>query len=383
MSRSPLDVVKVCALGVPGDVENTDFNFDRWQSFTLRNSITSPAEACFELGDDTGYDRLSYLCQLGAVFKVIVDDRPRLTGRIEALSSTSDARQSTNQSFTIRTKLSDALYSSAPQGIRLKGASIKDFVLACYDGIGLGHESDFVFEADVSRDLMTGKDSRGHRPAKPLEPLKEEQAKVNPPETIFAAVDRHLRRHGYLHWDSPDGRIVVGAPDDTQEPLGGFRLLRYPSGQFNNVQSIERSQDVSQSPTVLGVFGIGGGRDFSKTKIAQVLHNQDLIDRGFKRRVVIVDEALKTKGLATSRANREFALRNRSLDRLTVKVDGLSYREGSELLPWSPDTTMDVLAEPLGGALGIYYVEEVDLSRNGGEGDTAMLQLVKQGVWVL
>lgn len=382
MSRSPIDVVKVNALGTPDDATNFDFNFEAWTSFQIRNSITAPAEASFELGDDTGWSRVSQLCQLGAQFVVMIDDRPRLVGRVEALSSASDARQSTVQSFVIRTKLSDALYSSAPQGIRLKRASIKDFVLACYEGIGL-RESDFSFEADVSRDLMTGKSSTGKKEAPALEPMTEEQAKVNPPETIFAAVDRHLRRHGLLHWDGPDGRIVVGSPDDQQDPMGTLRSLRWPNGQFNNVRSVDRQQDVSQSPTVLGIFGIGGKADFSKTKIATTLYNADLIARGFRRTVVIIDEALRTKQIAGARANREFALRNRSLDRLTVTVDGLSYREGSELLPWSPETTVDVLIEPLGGALGSYYVEEVEMTRNASTSDTTRLTLVRQGVWVL
>jgi prophage tail gpP-like protein len=382
MSRSPLDIVKVNALGVPEDATNFDFNFQDWTSFQIKSSIVAPAEASFELGDDTGWDRVSQLCQLGAQFVVMVDDRARMVGRVEALSSASDARQSTVQSFVIRTKLSDALYSSAPQGIRLKRASIKDFVLACYEGIGL-READFIFDADVSRDLMTGRTSSGSKTAPELEPLTEEQAKVNPPETIYAAVDRHLRRHGLLHWDGPDGRVVVSAPDDQQDAISRLRSLRPPHGQFNNVVSVDRQQDVSQSPTVLGVFGVGGARDFSKTKVATTLFNADLITRGFRRTVVILDEALKTKRVAGARANREFALRNRGLDRLTVVVDGLSYREGAELLPWSPDTTVDVLIEQLGGALGSYYVEEVDMQRNASASDTTRLTLVRQGVWVL
>lgn len=378
-----IDTVKVNALGVPNDATNFDFNFERWTSFQLKNSIVAPAEASFELGDESGWDRVNQLCQLGAQFVVMVDDRARIVGRVEALSATSDAKQSTTQSFVIRTKLSDAMYSSAPQGIRLKRASIKDFVMACYDGIGLGREGDFDFAADVSRDLMSGKTSKGQKPAIELEPLTEEQAKVNPPETIYAAVDRHLRRHGLLHWDGPDGRIVIGAPDDQQEAISTLRSLRAPYGQYNNVLSVERAQDVSQSPTILGVFGVGGGRDFSKSKITTTLFNQDLIDRGFKRTVVIIDEALKTKKLAGARANREFATRNRSLDRLVVSVDGLSYREGSELLPWSPDTTHDVILEQLGGALGNYYLEEVEMSRTADKGDITKLTLVRQGVWVL
>lgn len=382
MSRSPRDIVKVNAIGTPSNTTLFDFNFQDWTSFSVKSSIVSPAEASFELGDETGWDRINTLCGLGAEFCVVVNDRPRLLGRVEARSSPCDATQGTIQSFVVRTKMSDAVISSAPQGIRLKGASIKDFVLACYEGIGLD-EGDFDFQVDVSRDLMTGKDSRGQRPPRPLEPIKEEAAKVNPPESIFTAVDRHLRRHGYLHWDGPDGRIIVGAPDDQQEAMGMLCLYRPPYAQMNNLLSCELVNDVSQAPTTLGVFGVSAGADFSKTKLASVQINQDLIDRGFRRTVVINDEAMRTATLAEGRARREFATRNRGLDRLSVTVDGLAYCEGSFLYPWSPDTVFDCVVTHLGGALGNYYVEEVELTRNASQGDVSRITMVKQGVWVL
>lgn len=382
MSRCPLDIVRIGALGIPSNAALFDFNFQDWTSFSLRNSIVAPAEASFELGDETGWNRVNTLCTLGAEFSIAVNDRPRLSGRVEALSSPCDAERGTVQSFVVRTKISDAIISSAPQGIRLKGASIKDFVLACYAGIGL-KEKDFDFRGDVSRDLMTGKDSRGGRPPKPIDPLTEEQAKVNPPESVFAAVDRHLRRHGFLHWDGPDGRIIVAAPDDQQEAMGMLALYRPPYGKMNNVLSIERVLDVSQAPTILGVFGIGAGKDFSKTSLSSIVVNEDLIARGFQRRIVINDEAIKTRALAAGRANREFAHRNRGLDRLSITVDGLSYTEGSNLFPWSPDTVFDVVVTHLGGALGNYYVEEVELSRSVTGGDVSRITMVKQGVWVL
>lgn len=381
-----IDVVKVNALGTPNQGDVFDFNFQDWTSLQIKSSMVQPSECSFELGDETGWARISALCGLGALFVVMVDDRPRLTGRVEALSSSLDANQSATQSFVIRTRLSDAAYSTAPQGLHLKRASIKDFVLACYAVVGL-KEADFDFRVDVSRDLMTGKTTRGGKTVKSpreLAALTEEQAKVNPPETVFAAVDRHLRRHGMLHWDGPDGRIVVGSPDDTQEPIASLRSHKAPNGQHNNIISITRTQDVSQSPTVLGVFGVGGGKDFARTKVASpLLYNDDLIARGFQRRALIIDEGIKTKGIASSRANREFATRNRSLDRLDVTVDGLSYRDGPALLPWAPDTTIDVVVEGFGGALGKYYVEDVELTRNARDGDLTKLSLVRSGVWVL
>jgi prophage tail gpP-like protein len=382
VSGSLIDSVRAYALGTPSNAGDFDFNFSEWTSFSLSHSITGPAEASLELGDDTGYNRIEAACELGSSFYVTVNDRSRIVGRVEARNSSLDSGQSSTQQFVVRTRMTDAVAASAPQGLQLKRSSIKDFVLGCYEAIGL-EEVDFDFQADVSRDLMTGRTSRGQRTAPNLEPLKEDQAKVNPPETVYSAVDRHLRRHGLLHWDGADGRIVVAAPDDTQEPIATLRSFRAPNGQYNNVRSASREQNVSDAPTVLGVFGIGGGRDFSRARVSSTQFNADLIARGFRRAAVIVDEAVRTKQLAERRARREFSLRSRGLERITVSVDGLSYREGSELLPWSPDTVVDVIIEQLGGALGAYYVEAVTMNRTASDADSTTLSLVRQGTWVL
>ena len=380
MGLSPFDTVTVEAFGTPGS-PTLEFNFERFTSLSVTNSIVSAAEASFELGNDGSFDDLSELVDIGAEFRVLVNDRARMTGRVEVFNCPADARQSTTQRFVVRTKLSDAMYASAPQGIRLKNASIRDFVLACYEGIGLT-EADFDFRGDTSRDLMTGRPTSGGRAPKDLEPLKEDAAKVQPPESVFEAVDRHLRRHGLLHWDSPDGKIVVAAPDDTQEPLYFFQLVRGEGGKINNCLSAERMRDVSQSPTALGIFGKGGKKDFSKSKVRGIFQNDDLLNRGFTRSVVIVDEGVKDAELAQRRANREAAARNRQLDAFTLRTDGLSFRDGSFNIEYAPDTTTDLLLEQLGGAVGTYYCEGVTLSRDL-SGDFADLQLVAKDIWVL
>lgn len=367
--------------GANGEPGRFDLNFSDWTAFTLTNSMVQPAELSLELGDESGWDRLNDLMQLGSEFACFIGDRPRIAGRVEAISATSDAGASTTQQIVIRTKLSDAVFASAPQGMRLARATIRDFILAAYESIGLG-EDDFDFQGDVSRNLMTGVNARGQRPPPDFERLTVEDAKVQTTETVFAAVDRHLRRHGLLHWDGPDGRIVVAAPDDQQEPVYRLRSRRPPNSQGNNVVSIARDFDVSTSPTTLGMFGKSGGGPFTKAKIGSIIQNAELVRAGFNRAIVIIDESLKNRAQTLHRALRENSTRTRGLERLVVTVDGLQFREGAALLPWAPDTTVDVIADQLGGALGTYYVESVTFTRNV-QGDHTNLTLVRQGAWVL
>ncbi len=378
----PLDTLTLEATGVGGS-NFIDFNFEDWTAMTLRTSMVEPAELSVELGDDTGWQRLNSIVALGAEFQVYLDDRPRFRGRVEAIDSAGDAASSATQRLVIRTKMSDALYSSAPQGLRLKGVSVKQFVLACYSSLGLT-EADFNFRGDVGRELWTGRVSKNSRAPLDIDNLTKESAKVGPPETIFAAVDRHLRRHGLLHWDGPDGRIIVAAPDDQQDPI--YFLQSYKTGnsrQINNIKSCQRTFDVSEAPTVLGIYGKGGASDFTKTKIGAVVFNPQLKAAGFRRTVLIVDEGLRTTAHAQRRANREFAMRNRGLQRVIVGTDGLSYREGSTIIPYAPDTVCDVVSDAHGGALGAFYCETVQHSRSVDEGDNSQLVLVQQGVWEL
>lgn len=376
-----IDTVTLEASGAGGPSFVT-FAVEDFTSVAIRNSIVEPAEVSVELGDDTGWDRLSSVTGLGSQYQVYVNDRPRMRGRVEAIDSPLDAGKGTTQRLVVRTKMSDAIYSNAPLGVRMRGISIKQFILACYASVGLV-EADFDFRGDVSRDLMTGRGSRGQRPPAALEALQMDQAKVQPNETIFAAVDRHLRRHGLLHFDGADGRIVVAAPDDQQDPIYFFRCYKERQlAKVNNVLSVQRSLDVSGAPTHLGVFGKSGSADFTKAKIGSVLFNPDLIAAGFNRRVVIIDEGLRSRAFAEHRASREFSQRNRGLERLTIVVDGLSYREGSDVLPLAPDTVADVLVSEMGGALGAYYVEGCEMNKSI-SGDVSTLTMVRQGTWEL
>lgn len=381
MSEGPIDVVTVEAFGVAGS-SFSDFNFENFTTFAIHNSMTAPIESSFELGDDTGYSRISELVGLGARFRVFVNDRLRITGRVELHDAAISFDRSMTETFTIRTKLTDAIFSSAPARVRVSGVSIRDFILAVYKSVGLT-AADFDFRGDVSRDLLTGRTSRGKRPPIPIEPIKEDEAKVQPPESCFAAVDRHLRRHGFMHWDGPDGKIVVGAPDDKQEPSYALRLLKGIDGQYNNVIEATRGQDVSEAPTELGVFGTGAKAGEPRLKASAVARNEDLLAAGFTRRAAIVDEAMRTRSFAERRAAREMSQRRRGLERITATVDGLAYRDGLDPIPWSPDTVADLYFELLGGALGAYYLEDVQMTRAADSGDLTRLTFVPKGVWLL
>lgn len=356
--------------------------FDRFTTVSITNDISAPSEASFELGDDGSWRDLSHYVAHGSVYKVFINDRLRLTGRVEMSDIPVDAAGGAVVRFTVKTKLQDASYESAAENIRVKGATLEKFIYELYAPLGYT-KNDFVLRASLARDLMTGRSSTNKGNDESLEPIDVDTAKVRPPETIFEAADRHLRRHGLMHWDSPDGKIVIGAPNDSQEPQYYLVQERANQGIHNNILGATRTQDWSGIPTRLGVYGVGGGRGTSRARVSAIVEDAELIAAGFHRPVKIVAESIRTKSLAERAAQRELSARSKLKDSFDVEIDGLSWWSGKDNIPWGVDTVAEITTDVCGGRVGAYYIHRVISTRDAAGGDRTNLSLVRKGVWKL
>lgn len=358
---------------------------ENFTSFSITNDITSASSADFEMGDDESFDTMSRFTEPGVEYKIFLNDLLRLSGRVEFQEAPVNASQGSVIRFTIKTKMSDAMFASARQGTKFKDVSIKDYVVDLYGALGFT-EDDFVFNNPAdARDQMTGviSTNQGFPQFVDITTHKVGDAKVRPPESIYAAADRQLRRHGLMHWDSPDGKIVISAPNDTQKPLYYLKCSRGPGSENNNILGINRIRDFSGIPTILGVFGVGGKRNFAKSRVSAVVIDQDLIDAGFNRPITILADGIKKKDVADRAAARELAARSKRKDAFTVDIDGLSWWNGDANIPFGYDTVADVQSDLAGGLLGSYYVHRVTMSRNASAGDNTQLTVLKAGVWDL
>lgn len=372
MSR-PLDTVRAEAVGVG--------SLDRFTSLVIVNDLLSPAEASFEVGDDGSWEDIEQFVTNGTQYKVFVNNVLRLSGRVEMLDIPIDTDGAVVR-FTVRTKLADAMYASANPKVKTQNVTIKQFILDLFAPLGYV-EADFVFDSDVSRNLMTGKNKTSGKSPVDLEPMREEQAKVTPPETIYAAADRHLRRHGLMLWDSADGKIVVSSPNDEQDPLYRLRMLIGPSGQQNNLLSATRTRDWSEVPSVLGVFGQGGKWDFAQASVRGIFEDQDLLAKSLYRPVLVVQETIKSQALAERAARREGLNRSLRKEAWDLVSDGLSFWNGNEVIQWSPDTVADITTNVAGGPVGPYLLHRTELRRSAADGDVATISVVKKGIWKL
>lgn len=358
--------------------------FDRFTTLDLTCDMVAPFEAAFEVGDDGTFNELEKFIAHGKKFRVKVNNATQMTGQVILNDSPSDASGGTNVRFTVRSKIHEAMLASADPDIRVKDATLKDVLLKAYLGLGLS-ESDFVFQQDLARSLATGvkHKSGGDKITKGLEEFTEQSARVAPPESIYQFVDRHLKRFGLLHWDSPDGKIVIGAPNDEQEPTYYFRHLIGKAGAANNVASIQRGLDWSEIPSLLGVFGAGGKSGFRKAKVKALAQDDDVIAAGFYRPVLIISDGIKTQQQAGAAATREMSARRKTKDAWVIKCDSLSYFDSGTRSVYGVDVVCDIVSNLIGGPTGAYYVTKVTHHLSASEGACCELTVIKRGIWNL
>lgn len=363
--------------------------FDRWTSFETLNSIVRSSEASFEIGDDGSWKDFSKIAALGTDVFVSLNGKPRMSGKVEVLNSPLTVAQSSVMRFVVRTILADLEVQTADPRIRFDASNNASTTIGSVVDKTLllaGVTADtIIYGNNASRNLMTGQRGRGTNADPSLEPLTVQQAAVQPGETVKVFLDRHLRRHGLLMFDGPNGEIIIAAPDQNQEEKYTFVCYRGQGrvNRFNNIKELDRTQDATGAPSQIWVLGQGGGKDAMRQKLGAFQKNPTLFDAGFLRTVLVVDEGVKTKELAARTAARLMSETLRRQDSVTLMIDGLTFLSGRTRIPYAPDTTCQITADTMGAAIGKFYVESVAQRSTIDEGQNTQVSLVRAGTWLL
>ena len=340
-------------------------SFDRFSRLSVTNDILGQAEATFETGDETSWPDIEKLLEPGTPVSLVVNGRPRLLGRSEIVEAEASPDGGVSAVITLRTKMADARYRSADPATKTNATSIKKFILACYKPLGLT-ESDFTFDAFADVDLMTGKASPAVTPIN-MDPMQPEQAKVTPPETIFDAVEKHLRRFGAYHWDGSRGKIIVGIPNDTKPPRYRMTSKSASAGKGNTILRCRRIRDWSEVAQEVWVTG----STMNATNVRKSLKSRSVDEEvlavanttgNFQRLVIIPAQGAYSAQAAKKQADRELSLRRRRKDGWEFTTDGWSYWSGSEQINYAPAMTVDVDVDALGGAHGRYFIVRTALN---------------------
>jgi len=356
---------------------------DRATQYEVVNDLLAPSSARFELGDDGTWSVIRDAIAIGGRFQVSVNDKPRLTGRLLTRNMAASSDAGATVQVVVRTRLADAMFTTVDPKITMKNATLEQVLLKAFDRMQLT-KADFIFKTDLARDLFTGR-GRGGSVTPDLAALKEDEARPHPPETVYAYADRHLSRFHLMKWDAPDGRIVVGAPDDAQRPLYLMSAHRGSAGKTNNLLSAQKTEDFEEVPAEMWVFGVGGGKDQSRARIKFVTVDPVLaaVDPFLDRTAMVIDESIVTLAQAEARARRELMRRRLMSDSWVLETDGLSYWTGSERIPYGIDTVADVRVDVAGGANGAYLVYQTKLAGSADKAHTTTLTCCGRGIWAL
>lgn len=173
-----------------------------------------------------------------------------------------------------------------------------------------------------------------------------------------------LDRAGLMLWAEAEGNFVLAAPDVKQPPMA--RILR-KRGSLKNVVTVfdasHRNETTSRFSECIVHMRRGGGAEARAKGFAQYV-DQEMIDLGFDRPLVITDTKCKTLAQAEAMARRKVAEARRSSWTLNYEVSGFTTMgiEGSRIV-WAPDTVVEVDDDEF-GLYGSFWVESVKMSRN-------------------
>jgi prophage tail gpP-like protein len=357
-----------------------------FDTIDVRHDLTKPSEAVLTIGDEGSAEDLAAIVAPGSSWKVYVSGCLQLTGRGEVLEIDGGSDRGVGVRLTIRTKLSDAMATSADPKTKTTGVTLKQFILDLFEPLGF-KEDDFAFGQEVARDLLTGKSTaKNNRPAD-LVPIQPAQAKINWGETVYEVAQKHLARHHMALWDSPSGKIVIAAPDQNQPPLYKLRAKRQDA-DANNIGAYKKIRDWTSIPAWIWVYGGMQGTDVAKSGIkgmAELYEVQETAARTghFARKVTLHVATAKDSAQAEGIAKREMAKAARQFDAWDFLMDGWSFFDGNGQFPYAIDTMADVDVDTVGGPSGSYMLHRVAMHFDRTRGFGTTLSTVKKGLWVL
>lgn len=406
---------------------------ESWASYEIASSLMTPADRFqFQLvlaHDDRAGDTIRDASAPGTPVKVYVGDdvtgrrRNRYlqhTGLIETQELAADEK-GTTITVSGRDLASHLTDSSAPLTLLAESTTFVDVVEQAVEPWGIRVTAD----SQASRDILTGERSetrlerlmaaearsagippamysrqlrrRAEREGMPIDeaagvtvsdrsrrrmangmvdgdvrriPLT--QAKPQPGETMWGFIERHAKRLGLMVWFSPDGRLVLSAPNYGQPPL--YRLIRRRKENPDDPNTIASGGVVSSIAdrySAVTVYGRGGGNDATRASVVSMAIDPDV---DFHRPLIVRDTSVRTGAEAERRALRELNAYKRNGKVLRYSM----WHHGQGRYLYAIDTIAYVLDE-VADVEGLYYVTDRTFRKSEGSGTTTELQLVPKG----
>jgi prophage tail gpP-like protein len=367
-------------------VATEEGEFTAFEKLSLKTDFTEVATLTMTFGNIGSFRTIEPIVAQGRRVQVYLNGLLQFSGRFDARKVPTKAQSGSTIDIIARTRLADAKVASALPSLSFKNVSVKQFVQALLEPLGYG-PGDLLFAAAADRNLVTGKKT-GAADLVDLEPIKQDQLRINPPETVEEVLKRVLNRFHLMHWDAADGRLLFGRPDDTQPSLYQLLCRRGAGAIANNVLEIERIEDWTNLPSEVWVYGASGPhKDISRSSTGGVAVDLDALrvaaDTGhFARRVIIPKDGIKSKEAADAAARREMANRSKEKDGWMAKVDGWSFFTGQASIPYAINTMSDVDVHAVASRTsGRYLVASLERALDKDDGLTSSLSLLAPGIF--
>lgn len=212
---------------------------------------------------------------------------------------------------------------------------------------------------------------RGHgngQSANDVSRLSLEDAKPSIGETVWEYIERHARRFGVLPWMSPQGRLILAAPDYDQAP--SYSLVRRMSGEGNTVVEGGIVYDYSALTSEVTVFGRTRSHDATRSRFHATVTNPSISHRP----LFIHDPSVRSEEEAVRRADREIARQDERY--IVLEYDVRDH--GTDHRYFAIDTLAEIDDEAL-GISGEWYVVGRTFRKSRADGTSTRLRLVPKG----
>lgn len=250
---------------------NQGVDLTRWSSFQFASNFLTPTDAwsCTVEGLYLGEKERGAI-QIGEEVRAYIDDKPLAAGRIDAVEV-----GDTSIRISGRDKLAAVVDSVADPRTEFKdGTTLAEFLKQIFAPYGWSTDDHFEIDNAANRDAKTGgvhsintlTKSGKVKSAKALAKIKLHLLKPHNNEGLFKFASRVAERFGLYIWCSADGeKLIVGAPDYTQEPK--YQLRRNSTGTTNILPDGTVRFDGTDQASVIIADGRSGGGEFGRGKM--------------------------------------------------------------------------------------------------------------------
>ncbi len=226
-------------------------------------------------------------------------------------------------------------------------------------------------------------------------------------EGTFEFANRLCHRFGLMLHLSPflaDDAVYCTAPNFTQDSVGTIARFRGAErAAYSNILDGEPEEDVSEQPSFIYAEGVGGGKEFGKSKLKAFIRNPFITVPGFDpiadlqkqfpgvrevstanypitpisipyaRGLYLHDEDARNEKELEQFLKMELAKRTRKSLTAKYTVAGHLNPQG---VPWQPDTVVDVIDEPCDFRERLWVLGRT-FKRSRSGGTTTDLELIR------